>query len=116
MTIIPSVIITVAATVIFFTGIVSYNITTASLIQTHVEIDYQGRVSTFIQLAWMGPMLLMSLIIGQLYPAVSINYLFIGTGCLVFLPAIAVAYRIAKLQADSRPLSMAMEQNKLAQS
>ncbi|WP_028593519.1 MFS transporter [Paenibacillus assamensis] len=116
MTIFPSVIWVIAATVLFFSGIVAYNITTASLIQTHVEIDFQGRVSTFIQLAWMGPMLLMSLIVGQLYPAVSISYLFIGTGCIVFLLAITVAYRIAKLQVNPHPLSMEMEQNKLAQS
>ena len=91
---VPHLAVSAVFLLIFSFSQTALNIGYATLMQTNVEYEYQGRAGMMVQTVFMGAMLLSALLAGWLHEGVSVRILVGSGGILVLAGGLLAAYRL----------------------
>lgn len=104
----PHYFVTYAFVVLFAFGMVAFNISMATLMQTTVDISYQGRVSTTMQTVGTGTMALMMLCAGWLHEMMPLQAIILTAGCSMLTGGVILymMYSRVKAETQEKPLPL----------
>ncbi|WP_157729358.1 MFS transporter [Tumebacillus algifaecis] len=94
--------------VLFAFGMVAFNISFATVLQTTVDISYQGRVSTTLMTVATGVMALTMPIAGWLHELFPVQPILLGAGCSILLGGLLllVMYKRVPIDSQEKPLAL----------
>ncbi|ARU60227.1 hypothetical protein CBW65_03500 [Tumebacillus avium] len=104
----PHYLVTYSFVVLFAFGMVAFNISMATLLQTTVDMSYQGRVTTTLQTVGTGTMALMMLSAGWLHELLPLQAIILTAGSAMLLGGmlLQMMYSRVKTEAQEKPLPL----------